>query len=414
LQPQMYSGRPEGRYRCFRLEEGEDVITRRSDNIIDDIAEITSKFPWWVGIALAMVSFLFLNWFAGKELPVATGVDGPLKNMLPSLLRTFASFGQFIVPAPFLLGSVVSVILNFKRAKLYDKKSHGASKDSLNDMSRHDFEFLVGEYFRRRHFSVEETKSGVDGGVDLIAKKDRETYLIQCKHWKAYKVGVKVVRELLGVMVGAGATGGIVVTSGEFTNDAVAFARANNIILLDGKELHNNMKSFIEFENQSEKKTGGKLQKVMWIFVILLVVVLCYFLFQPSKSEISHYTNLSTKIMGFLAKGLNQSEIKNTPISKPSISTDTKDMRFTDGQVKNAKEEVIREKRNQQFQKIETVDNGKNEKYNYEIELFSGGMIRSDNIEITNEKITYKSENGLVVSLNKDEVKTINKTRVVK
>ena len=108
---------------------------------------------------------------------------------------------------------------------------------------------MVGEYFRRRQFTVEETKTGADGGVDLIAKKGNEKYLVQCKHWQADKFGVKVVRELLGVIVDAGATGGIVVTSGEFTQDASVFARANNIRLLDGRELHNNMQSDVNSVN---------------------------------------------------------------------------------------------------------------------------------------------------------------------
>ena len=41
-----------------------------------------------------------------------------------------------------------------------------------------------------------------------MLKKDSAKYLVQCKHWKAQKVGVKIVRELLGVMVGVGAAGG--------------------------------------------------------------------------------------------------------------------------------------------------------------------------------------------------------------
>jgi restriction system protein len=164
-------------------------MARRSDGFFDDIVETTSKCPWWVGIFLAIASFLFLNWYAGKELPVVVGADGAIRNMWPSLFRILAFFGQFIIPVAFLLGSVISAIKNFKRARLYDKTSQSASKDSLHNMSWHDLEFLVGEYFRRRHFSVEETKSGADGGFDLIAKKDRETFLVQCKHWKADKVG---------------------------------------------------------------------------------------------------------------------------------------------------------------------------------------------------------------------------------
>ena len=61
---------------------------------------------------------------------------------------------------------------------------------------------------------------------------------MQCKQWRAYKVGVDVVRELYGVMAAKGATGGFVVTSGRFTDEAVSFASGRNVTLVDGPKLH--------------------------------------------------------------------------------------------------------------------------------------------------------------------------------
>ena len=78
---------------------------------------------------------------------------------------------------------------------------------------------------------------GADGGVDLVLRKDREKYLVQCKQWKAFKVGVTVVRELYGVMAAHGAAGGFVVTSGRFTDEAKTFADGRNIRLVDGPKL---------------------------------------------------------------------------------------------------------------------------------------------------------------------------------
>jgi restriction system protein len=47
-----------------------------------------------------------------------------------------------------------------------------------------------------------------------------ERFFVQCKHWSARLVDVKVVRELKGVIAGENATGGAVVTTGQFTRDA--------------------------------------------------------------------------------------------------------------------------------------------------------------------------------------------------
>jgi restriction system protein len=88
---------------------------------------------------------------------------------------------------------------------------------------------------------VETGGGGADGGVDVVlsrpGKNGGETFLVQCKQWRALKVGVDVVRELYGVMAARGATGGFVVTSGRFTDDAVSFASGRNVTLVDGPKL---------------------------------------------------------------------------------------------------------------------------------------------------------------------------------
>ena len=110
--------------------------------------------------------------------------------------------------------------------------------DALNGMSWREFELLVGEAFRLQGYTVTELGgAGADGGVDLVLRKGNEKFLVQCKQWKAFKVGVDVVRELYGVMAAQGAAGGFVITSGTFTADAKAFAEGRNVKLVDGPEL---------------------------------------------------------------------------------------------------------------------------------------------------------------------------------
>lgn len=75
------------------------------------------------------------------------------------------------------------------------------------------------------------------GGVDLVLTKGSERTFVQCKQWRANRVGVTVVRELYGVMAAKGAAAGVVVTSGSFTDDAKAFASGRNIDLMDGAKL---------------------------------------------------------------------------------------------------------------------------------------------------------------------------------
>jgi restriction system protein len=54
---------------------------------------------------------------------------------------------------------------------------------------------------------------------------------------RVQQVPVTFVRELYGVVVAEHAAGGYVVTSGRFTQDAIAFAQGRNIELIDGDVL---------------------------------------------------------------------------------------------------------------------------------------------------------------------------------
>jgi len=134
--------------------------------------------------------------------------------------------------------------------------SQCARADALQNMSWQQFETLVGEGFQRRGGRVKETGGGrPDGGVDLVLSKDGEKTLVQCKQWKAFKVGVSTVRELYGVMAADGAAAGFVVTSGRFTQEAVAFAAGRNIHLMDGAAL---MKLLKEAKAQTDATSATK------------------------------------------------------------------------------------------------------------------------------------------------------------
>ncbi|WP_211218751.1 restriction endonuclease [Thermithiobacillus tepidarius DSM 3134] len=154
------------------------------------------------------------------------------------LIRALAQFGQYLLPAAFLIGAVLSALKQRQRGQLVEQTRARGQQSALLDMNWREFEMLVGEACRRKGYGVVETGGhGPDGGVDLVLRKGGELYLVKCKQWKALKVGVDVVRALYGVMAARGATGGFVVTAGRFTADARAFAQGRNIELIEGEQL---------------------------------------------------------------------------------------------------------------------------------------------------------------------------------
>jgi restriction system protein len=160
-----------------------------------------------------------------------------------TLWKAFASVGQYALPIICLAGAGMSAWRREERKKLVVDVAQSKASDALDGMSWREFEMLVGEGFRLQGYKVAETGGGgPDGGVDLVltrpGKNGGEKFLVQCKQWRAFKVGVDVVRELYGVMAAKGAAGGFVVTSGRFTEDAIAFASGRNMTLVDGPKLH--------------------------------------------------------------------------------------------------------------------------------------------------------------------------------
>lgn len=219
------------------------MARRKKTSPAEDFMALVAMLPWWAGVALALLSYLLLHKLAAQPLTVATEPGRMGEMLTQGLWRGLASAGQYVVPVLCLAGACISVWQRKVRRNLVDDVAQSKASDALDGMSWQEFEILVGEGFRRQGYQVVETGGGgADGGVDLVLTKlgqnGGEKFLVQCKQWRAFKVGVDVVRELYGVMAARGATGGFVVTSGRFTEAATSFANGRNVRLVDGPRLH--------------------------------------------------------------------------------------------------------------------------------------------------------------------------------
>lgn len=204
----------------------------------DDLLAIAAKLPWWASLLIAAVTFVVLHQIADQEVGTATSTKDIGAVAARGLYRTLANIGQYILPLIFIVGAVVSALGQRRRQALVLKVAESDSPAALNEMTWREFEGLIQEAFRLRGYSVRRVGGdGPDGGVDLILDRGAEKVLVQCKQWRAMRVGVSVVRELYGVMAAQGAAAGIVVTSGSFTPDAVEFASGRNVRLIAGPEL---------------------------------------------------------------------------------------------------------------------------------------------------------------------------------
>ena len=234
-------------------------MVRRRTTTANDFIVVVARFPWWIGIVAALASFLILNYVANLNVAAPRDIASLGTNTAQQIVKTIAWLGQYILPLLFLIGAVLSMIGRSKRQSLHQQTFTGNAHQAIDGMNWQEFEMLVGEAFRHSGYAVTETGGGgADEGVDLALSKDNEKFLVQCKQWRAMKVGVTTVRELYGVMAAKGAAGGFVVTSGKFTKEAERFAAGRNITLIDGVVLIELIKGLEEISVTSVDRTRIK------------------------------------------------------------------------------------------------------------------------------------------------------------
>jgi restriction system protein len=214
------------------------MARKKKNSAAENLIELVALLPWWAGCVLALVLYLWLHGVA-DQVVIASIAPGQVGSVVTQAIwKTLATFGQYLLPLLCLVGAAMSAYGRRKRQTLLKNAVGNKAADAIDGISWQDFELLVGEGFRQQGYQViENGGGGADGGVDLVLRKDGDKFLVQCKQWKAFTVGVTVVRELYGVMAANGAAGGFVVTSGRFTDTAKAFASGRNITLLDGEAL---------------------------------------------------------------------------------------------------------------------------------------------------------------------------------
>jgi restriction system protein len=206
----------------------------RKQGVYDEFLDFASTLKWRSTVYLALITFVVFHFIAIQTLPLGPGASPDVQRQL---IHFGAVFLRFAIPFGFLVGGSVAYIKARRASKLFTKINANAFS-TVSALSSTEFERLVGEGFRRQGYHVVEGPGRApDGGVDLHITKDGAKYFVQCKHWRSRQVGVKVVRELYGVIAARGAAGGFVVTGGHFSRDAAEFASGREIELIDGNRL---------------------------------------------------------------------------------------------------------------------------------------------------------------------------------
>jgi restriction system protein len=213
-------------------------MARNHRSSFEDFIDLVSRLPWWAGVLIAFISYLVLHYVAQLPPATASTLEGAAHIAWRQFLIAFANIFQYLIPIAALFGSALSAYYRYKAKNLHQQLAKSPSRNTLNQMNWREFELLAGEAFRQMGYQVNlRGGDNPDGGIDLVLYREGKKYLVQCKHWKTQRVGVKPLREFFGVMAAEGADGGFFVASGHFTEEAKRFAKKTAIELVDTEQL---------------------------------------------------------------------------------------------------------------------------------------------------------------------------------
>ena len=150
------------------------------------------------------------------------------------------------VIAIIILCVLLLFILTTYSDTLFWKDKSGIEYRSLSDLKRmHPFKFedYIAKLYKNMGYSVKQTKRTGDGGKDMIATKNGQTYFVECKRYSD-PINVHKMRDFIGACVlGGKDVKGIYVTTSSFTNDAKSAANRIGIQMIDGNKLMSMIRS---------------------------------------------------------------------------------------------------------------------------------------------------------------------------
>jgi restriction system protein len=164
------------------------------------------RAPWWVSAGVAAAIFF------------------GLRLLLPELYDFFGAL-------PFI---GIAGYAGWQQARAPSAARVAAALAALRAMSWEQFSAAMEEGLRRDGYRVHRLSGAT---ADFELSREGRVALALCRRWKVARTGVEPLRELDAARRTGDAHDGVYVAAGDITENAVAFAAANNIRLLHGAEL---------------------------------------------------------------------------------------------------------------------------------------------------------------------------------
>jgi len=184
------------------------------------------KLPWWLGLVIAAVAYTIFT------------VSVPRHLGQSAVLLGVRSAGALVA---WLTAVVFTVISLFSLARMRLASRADAPPKDVAWVRALDWEAcneLMGHCWRGRGFELAEfAGETVDDDLLLVQLRSRQRSLVRYRHWRALNVGADPVRDLFAAMKSRDASRAFLITSGQFSIEALEFAQDKPIELIDGAAL---------------------------------------------------------------------------------------------------------------------------------------------------------------------------------
>lgn len=263
-------------------------MARRRKN--EGLAAVLVMLPWWISVAVGCIAFAAMRWIIPSVMarsPILVGLSVLSQSLAWLALLLFGVLaaiafarsqtignGNPIARSPGKVSGARRVPPSNRPTATIDpgwghsSQNAGpipASSEAFNSWTLQAlralewkrFELLCAKYYEAVGFQSETLRCGADGGIDVKLFKidpNKPIAIVQCKAWNVYSVGVKQVRELLGVMAHEKVGRGIFITTSTYTSDALTFGGANPIQLLDGERFLKKIQDLPQNQQDSLRK----------------------------------------------------------------------------------------------------------------------------------------------------------------
>lgn len=142
-----------------RPHQGGTPLARHRQAFIDDLLRIARRLPWRIGVALAIACYFRLRKIAAGEVS-ATARPGQMGWFVAqSLVISFASVGQYVLPPVLLAGAGLSAHGRRRCRALHAQVVSSPDTSTLNSLRRREFEWLIGGVLRREGYTIRETEA---------------------------------------------------------------------------------------------------------------------------------------------------------------------------------------------------------------------------------------------------------------